>query len=181
MPPKGLMHKDTPLNEDMNTLSVEGAQHSATPQTRPHLSHPISYYYHPSNPLPYYLSPAGKYIRELFAKENRCNDCRQVGHGYKTCTNRRQGSFTRSDPRSIDNHEVLIQELTSQLDDNLKLTASIDPDETSYALFHPPLVIQASAATDGHTSIATSPAALRFLLDTGASRSFCCSVRVRVM
>lgn len=55
MPPKGLMHKDTPLNEDMNTLSVEGAQHSATPQTRPHLSHPISYYYHPSNPLPYYL------------------------------------------------------------------------------------------------------------------------------
>lgn len=59
MPPKGLMHKDTPLNEDMNTLSVEGAQHSATPQTRLHLSHPISYYYQPSNPLPYYLSPAG--------------------------------------------------------------------------------------------------------------------------
>lgn len=130
---------------------------------------------------PYPTTSAGKYIRELFAKENRCNDCRQVGHGYKTCTNRRQGSFTRSNPRSVDNHEVLIQELTSQLDDNLKLTASIDLDETSYALFHPPLVIQASAAADGHTSIATSPTALRFLLDTGASRSFCCSVRVRVM
>lgn len=45
---------------------------------------------------PYPTTSAGKYIRELFAKENRCNDCRQVGHGYKTCTNRRQGSFTRS-------------------------------------------------------------------------------------
>lgn len=89
--------------------------------------------------------------------------------------------FYAFQPRSVDNHEVLIQELTSQLDDNLKLTASIDPDETSYALFHPPLVIQASTAADGHTSIATSPTALRFLLDTGASRSFCCSVRVCVM
>ncbi|UOH80234.1 hypothetical protein LQV05_002885 [Cryptococcus neoformans] len=157
MPPKGLMHKDTPLNEDMNTLSVEGAQHSVTPQTRPHLSHPISYYYQPSNPLPYCLSPAGNTFASSSPKKT---DAMIVT---------RLATATKPVPTAV------------KLDDNLKLAASIDPDETSYTLFHPPLVIQASAAADGCTSIATSPAALRFLLDTGASTSFCCSVRVRVM
>lgn len=41
----------------------------------------------------------------------------------------------------------------------------------STPFFHPPLVIQASAAADGRTSTA-GPPALRFLLGTGASTSF---------
>lgn len=95
-------------------------------------------------PGPYYLSPAGKHIRELFTKENCCNDCRKVGHNFKTCPNCCGPTHVNS--RSVDNHKVLIQELTSQLDEHLQLEMTIDLDETMYTLFHPPLVIQASAA-----------------------------------
>ncbi|AAW44094.2 hypothetical protein CNF03280 [Cryptococcus deneoformans JEC21] len=108
------------------------AQNSATPQTQPHLAHPVSHYYQAQNPLPYYLSPAGKHIRKLFAKENRCNDCRKVGHNFKTCPSRRPSM--RSNPHPVDNHEDLIQELTSQLDDYLKLETFLDLDETSWQL-----------------------------------------------
>ncbi|OXH32910.1 hypothetical protein J005_03127 [Cryptococcus neoformans] len=45
----------------------------------------------------------------------------------------------------------------------------MEPD--LYTLFHPPLVIQISAAADGRTS-AAPPHPLRFLLDMGASTSF---------
>ncbi|KAE8541147.1 hypothetical protein D1P53_002502 [Cryptococcus gattii VGV] len=44
-------------------------------------------------------------------------------------------------------------------------------DHELYTLFHPPLVIQVSAATDRHTSTAPSHP-LHFLLDTGAGTSF---------
>ena len=129
---------------DQPTHACIKPQASVTPQTQPHLAHPISHYYQAQNPLPYYLSPAGKHIRELFTKENCCNDCRKVGHNFKTCPN--HCGPTRVNSRSVDNHKVLIQELTSQLDEHLQLEMTIDLDETMYTLFHPPLVIQASAA-----------------------------------
>lgn len=61
-------------------------------------------------------------------------NCRQVGHNYKTCPNRR--SSTRS-TRPADNHEVLIQDLTDQLPDHLRLDAAIDKEDAQYALFSP--------------------------------------------
>lgn len=141
---------------------------AATPNSST-LPHPVSHYHDAKTPLPYYLSPAGKYIREVFTKENRCNDCRQVGHGYKTCPNRR--SSARSFACPVDSHEVLIQELTSQLADHPNLGTHLDAEPDLYALFHPPLVIQISAAADGRTSVAP-PHPLRFLLNTGAGTSF---------
>ncbi|OWZ41807.1 hypothetical protein C353_03587 [Cryptococcus neoformans AD1-83a] len=146
--------------------------HGKVPATMPNsstLAHPVSYYHDPKTPLPYYLSLPGKYIREVFTKENRCNDCCQVGHGYKTCPNR--CSSACSFARLVDSHEVLIQELTSQLADHSNLRMHLDMEPDLYALFHPPLVIQISAAADGHTSTAP-PHPLRFLLDTGAGTSF---------
>ncbi|OXG71724.1 hypothetical protein C350_06670 [Cryptococcus neoformans MW-RSA36] len=133
------------------------------------LTHLVSHYHDAKTPLPYYLFPAGKYIHEVFTKENRCNDCRQVGHGYKTCPNR--CSSAHSFARPVDSHEVLIQELTSQLADHPNLGTHLDMEPDLYTLFHPPLVIQISAAADGRTS-AAPPHPLRFLLNMGASTSF---------
>lgn len=76
------------------------------PPNQPHLAHPINHYYDHRHSLPHYLSPAGRHIRDVFSKENRCNDCRQVGHSYKTCPNRRPS--TRSFPRLADNHKVMV-------------------------------------------------------------------------
>ncbi|OXH42771.1 hypothetical protein J003_06706 [Cryptococcus neoformans] len=152
---------------DTPTVS-RGKVSAATPNSST-LPHPVSHYHDAKTLLPYYLSPAGKYIREVFTKENRCNDCRQVGHGYKTCPNRH--SSARSFARPVDSHEVLIQELTSQLADHPNLRTHLDAEPDLYALFHPPLVIQISAAADGCTSVAP-PHPLRFLLDTGAGTSF---------
>lgn len=70
------------------------------------LAHPINHYYDRRHSLPHYLSPAGRHIRDVFSKENRCNDCQQVGHSYKTCPNRRPS--TRSFPRLVDNHKVMV-------------------------------------------------------------------------
>ncbi|OXG44421.1 hypothetical protein C354_06711, partial [Cryptococcus neoformans MW-RSA1955] len=152
---------------DTPTVS-RGKVSAATPNSST-LPHPVSHYHDAKTPLPYYLSLAGKYIRKVFTKENRCNDCRQVGHGYKTCPNRR--SSARSFARPVDSHEVLIQELTSQLADHPNLGTHLDVEPDLYALFHPPLVIQISAAADRCTS-AAPPHPLRFLLDTGAGTSF---------
>lgn len=52
------------------------------------LPHPIFYYHDPSHPLPYYRSPAGRYIREIFRRENRCYDCRKIGHQHPQCPSR---------------------------------------------------------------------------------------------
>nr|KIR87865.1 hypothetical protein I308_01896 [Cryptococcus tetragattii IND107] len=133
------------------------------------LTHPVSYYHDPKHPLLYDLSLAGKHLCELFAQENCCNNCCQVGHSYKTCPNCH--SSTHSFARLVEGHEVLIQELTSQLADHLNLEIHLGKDHDLYALFHPPLVIQVSAATDGCTSTAPSHP-LHFLLDTGAGTSF---------
>ncbi|OXH10104.1 hypothetical protein J010_03488, partial [Cryptococcus neoformans] len=133
------------------------------------LAHPVSHYHDPKTPLPYYLSPAGKYIHEVFTKENCCNDCRQVGHGYKTCPN--HCSSACSFACLVDSHEVLIQELTSQLANHSNLRTHLDMEPDLYALFHPPLVIQISAAADRRTSTAP-PHPLRFLLGTGAGTPF---------
>ncbi|KIR50653.1 hypothetical protein I315_06901 [Cryptococcus gattii Ru294] len=149
---------------DLPTVSC--AKVSASTLTPSLLAHPATYYHDPKTPLPYYLSPAGKYLRELFAQENRCNDCRQVGHSYKTCPNCR--SSARSFTHLVEGHEVLIQELTSQL---ANLEMHLDKDHDLYTLFHPPLVIQVSAAADGRTPTAP-PHPLRFLLNTGAGTSF---------
>ncbi|OWT42017.1 hypothetical protein C362_00388 [Cryptococcus neoformans Bt1] len=149
-----------------------GVSHGKVPTTTPNsstLAHPVSHYHDPKTPLSYYLSRAGKYICEVFTKENCCNDCCQVGHGYKTCPNRR--SSARSFAHLVDSHEVLIQELTSQLANHSNLGTHLDTEPDLYALFHPPLVIQISAATDRHTSTAP-PHPLRFLLDMGAGTSF---------
>ncbi|OXC84279.1 hypothetical protein C344_03438 [Cryptococcus neoformans AD1-7a] len=151
------------------SLLSRGKVSAATPNSST-LPHPVSHYHDAKTPLPYYLSPAGKYIREVFTKENRCNDCRQVGHGYKTCPNHR--SSARSFAHLVDSHEVLIQELTSQLADHPNLGTHLDAEPDLYALFHPPLVIQISAAADGRTSVAP-PHPLRFLLDTGAGPQGC--------
>ena len=70
------------------------------------LAHPVSHYHDLKTLLPYYLSPAGKYIREVFTKENCCNDCHQVGHGYKTCPNRCPSACSFARP--VDSHEILI-------------------------------------------------------------------------
>ncbi|OWZ80394.1 hypothetical protein C365_00865 [Cryptococcus neoformans Bt85] len=152
---------------DLPTVS-----HGKVPATTPNsstLAHPVSHYHDPKTPLPYYLSLAGKYIREVFTTENCCNDCRQVGHGYKMCPNHR--SSARSFACLVDSHEVLIQELTSQLADHPNLRMHLDVEPDLYALFHPPLVTQISAAADGCTS-AAPPHPLRFLLNMGASTSF---------
>ncbi|OXH52493.1 hypothetical protein J004_03157 [Cryptococcus neoformans] len=58
-----------------------------------------------------------------------------------------------------------------QLADHPNLGMHLDAEPDLYALFHPPLVIQISAAADGCTS-AAPPHPLRFLLDTGAGTSF---------
>ncbi|OXH01309.1 hypothetical protein C369_06847, partial [Cryptococcus neoformans A5-35-17] len=152
-----------------DTPTVSRGKVSAAMPNSSTLPHPVSHYHDAKTPLPYYLSPAGKYIRKVFTKENCCNDCRQVGHGYKTCPNRR--SSARSFARPVDSHEVLIQELTSQLADHPNLGTHLDVEPDLYALFHPPLVIQISAAADGRTSVAP-PHPLRFLLDMGAGTSF---------
>ncbi|OXG31423.1 hypothetical protein C360_04633 [Cryptococcus neoformans Bt15] len=133
------------------------------------LTHPVSHYHDPKALLPYYLSPASKYIHKVFTKETCCNDCCQVGHGYKTCPN--CCPSVHSFACLVDSHEVLIQELTSQLADHPNLGTHLDAEPDLYALFHPPLVIQISAAADGRTS-AAPPHPLRFLLDTGAGTSF---------
>ncbi|KIR24549.1 hypothetical protein I309_06629, partial [Cryptococcus deuterogattii LA55] len=157
------------MADKQDSPTAPRAKVSVSTLNSPLLAHSVAYYHEPKNLLPYYLSPAGKYLRELFAQENRCNDCRQVGHSYKTCPNRR--SSARSFPRLVEGHEVLIQELTSQLSDHLNLETHFGQDHDLYALFHPPLVIQASAAADGRTpTIPSHP--LRFLLDTGAGTSF---------
>ncbi|OXG92341.1 hypothetical protein C345_05866 [Cryptococcus neoformans A2-102-5] len=88
------------------------------------LTHLVSHYHDPKTPLHYYLSLAVKYIHKVFTKENRCNDCRQVGHGYKTCPNHR--SSAHSFACVVDSHEVLIQELTSQLADHSNLGTHLD-------------------------------------------------------
>ncbi|OXH02635.1 hypothetical protein J010_05981, partial [Cryptococcus neoformans] len=145
-----------------------GKVSAATPNSST-LAHLVSHYHDAKTPLPYYHSPARKYIREVFTKENCCNDCHQVGHGYKTCPNCH--SSARSFARPVDSHEVLIQELTSQLANHPNLGMHLDAEPDLYALFHPPLVIQISAAADGRTS-AAPPHPLRFLLDMGAGTSF---------
>lgn len=76
------------------------------PPNQPHLAHPINHYYDRRHSLPHHLSPAGRHIRNIFSKENRCNDCRQVGHSYKTCPNHRPS--TRSFPHLVDNHKVMV-------------------------------------------------------------------------
>ncbi|KAE8543243.1 hypothetical protein D1P53_000733 [Cryptococcus gattii VGV] len=152
---------------DLPTVSC--AKVSASMLNSSLLAHPVSYYHDPKHPLPYYLSLAGKHLCELFAQENHCNDCHQVGHSYKTCPNHH--SSVRSFACLVEGHEVLIQELTSQLADHLNLEMHLDKDHDLYALFHPPLVIQVSAATDRCTSTAPSHP-LHFLLDTGAGTSF---------
>ncbi|KIR77801.1 hypothetical protein I306_05197 [Cryptococcus gattii EJB2] len=149
-----------------NSPTVSRAKVSASTLTPSLLAHPATYYHDPKTPLLYYLSPAGKYLHELFAQENCCNDCRQVGHSYKTCPNHH--SSVHSFTRLVEGYEVLIQELTSQLAD---LEMHLDKDHDLYTLFHPPLVIQVSAAADRHTPTAP-PHPLRFLLDTGAGTSF---------
>nr|KIR82884.1 hypothetical protein I308_06842 [Cryptococcus tetragattii IND107] len=58
-----------------------------------------------------------------------------------------------------------------QLADHLNLEMHLGKDHDLYALFHPPLVIQVSAAADRCTSTAPSHP-LHFPLDTGASTSF---------
>ncbi|OXL07848.1 hypothetical protein C348_04135, partial [Cryptococcus neoformans Gb118] len=58
-----------------------------------------------------------------------------------------------------------------QLADHPNLGMHLDMEPDLYALFHPPLVIQISAAADRCTS-AAPPHPLHFLLDTGAGTSF---------
>ncbi|OXH22289.1 hypothetical protein J003_06703 [Cryptococcus neoformans] len=65
----------------------------------------------------------------------------------------------------------MIQELTSQLANHPNLGMHLDTEPDLYTLFHPPLVIQISAATDRCTSTAP-PHPLRFPLNMGASTSF---------
>nr|KIR84060.1 hypothetical protein I308_05463 [Cryptococcus tetragattii IND107] len=149
--------------------TVSHAKVSASMLNSSLLTHPVSYYHDPKHLLPYYLSLAGKHLCELFAQENRCNDCCQVGHSYKTCPNCHPSMHSFACP--VEGHEVLIQELTSQLADHLNLEMHLGKDHNLYTLFHPPLVIQVSAAADGCTSTAPSHP-LCFLLNTGASTSF---------
>nr|KIR84656.1 hypothetical protein I308_04830 [Cryptococcus tetragattii IND107] len=152
-----------------NLPTVSHAKVSASMLNSSLLTQPVSYYHNPKHPLPYYLSLAGKHLHELFAQENCCNDCRQVGHSYKTCPNHRSSACSFARP--VEGHKVLIQELTSQLADHLNLEMHLGKDHDLYTLFHPPLVIQVSAATDWCTSTAPSHP-LPFLLDTGAGTSF---------
>ncbi|OXM75396.1 hypothetical protein C364_06807 [Cryptococcus neoformans Bt63] len=134
-------YKSGSLREIQTLLELEVSKYMAdkhdsptvsrgkVPATTPNsstLAHPVSHYHDPKTPLPYYLSLARKYIREVFTKENRCNDCCQVGHGYKTCPNHR--SSARSFARPVDSHEVLIQELTSQLADHPNLGTPLDAE-----------------------------------------------------
>ncbi|OWZ60571.1 hypothetical protein AYX15_07094 [Cryptococcus neoformans] len=56
------------------------------------LPHLISYYHDPTHALPYYLLPAGCYIQEVFRKENRCYDCRKLGHQHPKCPTRMRTS-----------------------------------------------------------------------------------------
>lgn len=152
-----------------DTPTVSCGKVSAAMPNSSTLAHLVSHYHDAKTPLPYYCFLARKYIREVFTKENRCNDCHQVGHGYKTCPNHH--SSARSFARLVDSHEVLIQELTSQLANHPNLRTHLDAEPDLYALFHPPLVIQISAAADRRTS-AAPPHPLRFLLDMGAGTSF---------
>ncbi|OXB37202.1 hypothetical protein J007_03032, partial [Cryptococcus neoformans] len=152
-----------------NLPTVSCAKVSASTPNSSLLTHPVTYYHDPKNPLPYYLSSTSKYICKVFTKETCCNDCHQVGHSYKMCPNRHSSAC--SFVRLVESHEVLIQELTSQLAEHHNLETHLDTEHDLYALFHPPLVIQVSAAADGRTSTAP-PHPLHFLLDMGAGTSF---------
>ncbi|OWT35531.1 hypothetical protein C362_06884 [Cryptococcus neoformans Bt1] len=52
------------------------------------LPQPVTYYHDPTHQLPYYRSPAGRYIRDVFRRENRCFDCRKIGHQHAQCPSR---------------------------------------------------------------------------------------------
>ncbi|KAE8539877.1 hypothetical protein D1P53_003814 [Cryptococcus gattii VGV] len=140
-------YKSGSLHEIRTLLELEVSKYMADKHNSPTVSHakvsvsmlnsslpahPVTYYHDPKNPLLYYLSPAGKYLHELFTQENHCNDCRQVGHSYKTCPNHR--SSARSFARPVEGHEVLIQELTSQLADHLNFEMHLGKDHDLYAL-----------------------------------------------
>ncbi|OXG71673.1 hypothetical protein C349_07033 [Cryptococcus neoformans var. grubii Br795] len=131
------------------------------------LPHPISYYHDPAHALPYYLSPVGCYIREVFQKENRCYDCRKLGHQHPkcpthTCTStpkvhHLETELTAGDATSV--YLTLAQTLPSADDGD---------GDTMYALFHPLLSISVPVPADDSLP-APSP---KFLLDTGASTTF---------
>ncbi|OWZ26192.1 hypothetical protein C347_06836 [Cryptococcus neoformans AD2-60a] len=151
-------------------------EHAASQSSRPttkttsdnvQLPHPISYYHDPAHALPYYLSPAGRYIREVFRKENRCYDCRKLGHQHPKCpththtltpkvhhleTELTAGNATLA-------YLTLAQTLPSADDGN---------SDAMCALFHPLLSISVPVPTDDSLP-APSP---KFLLDTGVSTTF---------
>ncbi|OXG40122.1 hypothetical protein C355_06909 [Cryptococcus neoformans Th84] len=131
------------------------------------LPHPISYYHDPTHALPYCLSPVGRYIREVFRKENRCYDCRKLGHQHPKCPTRThtltpkvhhlETELTAGNATLA--YLTLAQTLPSADDGNSDATC---------ALFHPLLSISVPVPTDDSLP-APSP---KFLLDTGASTTF---------
>ncbi|OXH13541.1 hypothetical protein C369_02434, partial [Cryptococcus neoformans A5-35-17] len=140
-----------------DTPTVSHGKVSAAMPNSSTLAHPVSHYHDAKTLLPYYLSLAGKYIHEFSPRKTAVTTAVKLAMA------------TRHVPTVV--LLLLIQELTSQLADHPNLGMHLDAEPDLYALFHPPLVIQISAATDGRTS-AAPPHPLRFLLDTGAGTSF---------
>ncbi|OXM76412.1 hypothetical protein C364_05992 [Cryptococcus neoformans Bt63] len=131
------------------------------------LPHPISYYHDPAHALPYYLSPVGRYIREVFRKENHCYDCRKLGHQHPKCPTCTHTSTPKVHHLETD---LMVGDATSAyltLAQTLPSADDGDGDAT-YTLFHPLLSISVPVPADDSLP-APSP---KFLLDTGASMTF---------
>ena len=104
------------------------------------LPQPVIYYHDPTHPLPYYHSPAGRYIRDVFRRENRCFDCHKTGHQHAQCPSR-----THHTPPKVNQLET---ELTAGDTTSAYLAlaqtipSATEPIQDSlYALFYPLLAI----------------------------------------
>lgn len=131
------------------------------------LPQPVNYYYDPAHPLPYYRSPAGRYIRNVFRQENRCFDCRKIGHQHPQCPSRTH--HTQPKVNQLETELTAGDTTSAYLALAQTIPSAAEPiQDSSYALFHPLLAISVPIPADD-----LWPARLiRLLIDTGASTTF---------